>query len=63
MINLIQHMGQLWKNLSDAEKKKFNELAEKDKERYMKEKEGSSGASGAEKKAGKTIKKASSIFC
>jgi hypothetical protein len=51
-------MGELWKNLSDSEKKKFNDLAEKDKERYIKEKEIST--SGAGEKKGKPIKKSSS---
>ena len=37
-ISLIsKEMGSGWKNLKDASKKKYNTLAEKDKERYQQE--------------------------
>ncbi len=32
-----KRLGELWKEVSEEDKKKFYELAEKDKERYNKE--------------------------
>ena len=50
-------MGELWKALSEAEKKKYNDMAEKDKERYLREKD---AIPTGEKKQGKVVKKSSS---
>jgi len=51
--DLAKLTGQKWKTLSDDEKQLFNDLASKDKERYLRECEDA----GIEKKETKTVKK------
>jgi hypothetical protein len=34
---IFKELGELWKNLSDSKKKKYEDMAAKDKERYEKE--------------------------
>jgi len=51
---IFKELGELWKNLSDSKKKKYEEMAAKDKERYEKE----CKEKGIEKGGGKNKKKA-----
>jgi hypothetical protein len=47
--DVMRKLGEAWKEVSEDQKKRYDELAAKDKERYQKEKKDSDGDSGAKK--------------
>jgi structure-specific recognition protein 1 len=52
--DIMKILGDGWKNISDVEKKKYDDLAAKDKERFLKEKKEAGGEGDAKKDKKKT---------